>query len=261
MRCTVLRIIAREKASERRLEAIKGVGSRRRLTDPTLQPSSSEEFRSAAERALSRRSVLAKEGDRPPMEESRENRRGGRWIAESNISGQHLSELGRETNMTRGEREEQAKQTEQDDLVAKLVPNHSAVPNSVTLVGFQGEGSLPAHRRLYLTADLSKYVEFSEADILHTHRFSSDKARLGYTVVWIKRASIVNVTRTLPVELFARGTSGPLWLQDEQDDPTLTGFARPNPRRIKPWVYYYPHWERTGDPKWPWDFVPWHEDH
>ncbi|GHB29623.1 MULTISPECIES: hypothetical protein [Streptomyces] len=65
----------------------------------------------------------------------------------------------------------------QDPLVEKLRPDPSKPPIAgVTLNGVLGDSDRPGHRRLYFTAELDYFIEFSVDDVLRSSRIPPDKA-------------------------------------------------------------------------------------
>ena len=83
-----------------------------------------------------------------------------------------------------------------DAIVERLVPDPSALPDVRVLTGFLGKSSRGSYWRLYVNPNFDDYVEFNEADVVHTHSIDPDGGRLGGTVVWLKREANVQRTRT-----------------------------------------------------------------
>jgi hypothetical protein len=92
------------------------------------------------------------------------------------------------------------KKLEPDELVERLVPDASQVPDVRVLVGFLGRSTREGYWRLYLTPTLNEYVEFAQGDVVHSHAFESDVGRLAGTVVWVKRAANLQHTRNVSRE-------------------------------------------------------------
>jgi hypothetical protein len=83
-----------------------------------------------------------------------------------------------------------------DAIVERLVPDPSVLPDVRVLTGFLGKSSRGSYWRLYVNPNFDDYVEFSEADVVHTHSIEADGGRLGGSVVWLKREANVQRTRT-----------------------------------------------------------------
>jgi len=81
-----------------------------------------------------------------------------------------------------------------DDLVTDLVSDPSQVPDLIVLTGFLGESSRQEYWRLYLTADMSEYLEFRKVDVRHYRRLTAQESSLGGTLIWLDRD--VTVRRT-----------------------------------------------------------------
>jgi hypothetical protein len=82
-------------------------------------------------------------------------------------------------------------QLKQDEIIERLVPDPTNIPEVKVFVGFLGNGTRAGRWRLYKTALLNDYVEFAEEDLLH----HLPVARHG-TVVWLKRSAHVQQVRT-----------------------------------------------------------------
>jgi hypothetical protein len=82
-----------------------------------------------------------------------------------------------------------------DGLVEHLAPDPSALPDVQILVGFLGKSVRAGCWRLYTTAVLNEYVEFTEDDLVHHRSLSPDESQLGGTVVWLKRGTNLQRTR------------------------------------------------------------------
>jgi hypothetical protein len=75
---------------------------------------------------------------------------------------------------------------EQDEIIARLVPDPSDPPDVVVMVGFLGESPKPKFWRLYQTLDLKDYAEIAEEDIVYSQSLTTELQPLGGTVIWIK---------------------------------------------------------------------------
>jgi hypothetical protein len=80
---------------------------------------------------------------------------------------------------------------QEDDLVAKLVPDPSqGPPDATVLTGYLGRApeatgkGKEASWRLYQSAALDEYVEIAEVDILHTQKLPDDRG----TMVWVPKS-------------------------------------------------------------------------
>jgi hypothetical protein len=86
---------------------------------------------------------------------------------------------------------------DQDELVKSLAPDSQRPPDVRMLNGFLGKSTQDGYWRLYLTPELTEYVEFSEEDVIHSQRLDPNQSPLGGTVVWVRREA--NLTHTRPV--------------------------------------------------------------
>lgn len=71
-------------------------------------------------------------------------------------------------------------------FVAALVPDPENVPESLLVVGYPGRSTEPDRWRLYLAPDLSDFVEFDRADVLHAEVIEAAGDEPERTRVWIK---------------------------------------------------------------------------
>jgi hypothetical protein len=85
---------------------------------------------------------------------------------------------------------------EPDDLINKLLPDASQLPDVRVLVGFLGKSTRQGYWRLYFTLTLDEYVEFAETDVVHSHAFGNEESRLGGTLIWVRREANLQHTRT-----------------------------------------------------------------
>jgi hypothetical protein len=82
-----------------------------------------------------------------------------------------------------------------DDIVKKVRPDPGAEPSKVIMLnGFLGEGKEKGRWRLYLTPQLTEYVEIAEDDIVHSVSLATEKDPLLGTQLWVK--SDANITHT-----------------------------------------------------------------
>jgi hypothetical protein len=84
---------------------------------------------------------------------------------------------------------------EQDSLIDGLVPDPGQLEPLTLLFGYLGRSSREGYWRLYLTARLNEYVEFSEDDVRHTMPLSPEESSLGGTRVWVKQGTRLQHTR------------------------------------------------------------------
>jgi hypothetical protein len=97
----------------------------------------------------------------------------------------------------------------EDPLVAELVPDPSIPADAVLLAGFLGRSTEAGVWRLYLTPDLSTYVEVAEDDILH-HRSLEGVTPLGGTALWVRAGTQLKHLSTSRREVQAEFLTGPL---------------------------------------------------
>lgn len=74
-----------------------------------------------------------------------------------------------------------------DQIVERLVPDPTNIPDVRVLAGFLGKTNRKNHWRLYLTTNLTNYVEFDQDDVVHSEQLEGDEYPLGGTVIWINR--------------------------------------------------------------------------
>jgi hypothetical protein len=91
-------------------------------------------------------------------------------------------------------------------LVEELTQGGTEVPNVSVLVGYVGNASEEGRVRLYLTADLSNFVEFSLDDMVCSEVLQEGGA--GATAVWIRKGARLTHTQTLSREVQAEFLSG-----------------------------------------------------
>jgi hypothetical protein len=78
---------------------------------------------------------------------------------------------------------------EEDAFVNALVPDPSNVPDAMFLTGFLGTSCRDECLRLYLTADLRRFVEIDRSDVLHAQSLRSEYNLLGGSAVWVNRTA------------------------------------------------------------------------
>jgi hypothetical protein len=85
----------------------------------------------------------------------------------------------------------------EEEIVRSLVPDPAQPPDVRLLVGFLGRSTQEHLWRLYVTPKFSEYVEFAEADVVHSRTLPAGPGTpLGGTVVWLKRRGNIVRTRT-----------------------------------------------------------------
>ncbi|HKI00853.1 MAG TPA: hypothetical protein VKK31_02620 [Thermoanaerobaculia bacterium] len=70
-------------------------------------------------------------------------------------------------------------------FVGRLVPDPASPPELTLLVGYPGASPEEGHARLYASADLSRWWEIPEEDVLHRQAVPNDF--LGAEILWIRR--------------------------------------------------------------------------
>jgi hypothetical protein len=73
------------------------------------------------------------------------------------------------------------------DFVRNVVSDPKNVPDVMLLTGYPGASSEEAHERLYLSADLSSYVEIPRTAILHQAAVPSEQDSNGAITVWVRK--------------------------------------------------------------------------
>lgn len=76
----------------------------------------------------------------------------------------------------------------------------AAASGLTVLIGYPTESDRGGgYRRLYLTLDLSAYVDIPSADVVGTQPLPAEQFPLGETVVWVKRDAQLHYTQAAPV--------------------------------------------------------------
>jgi hypothetical protein len=73
------------------------------------------------------------------------------------------------------------------EFVRNVVSDPKNVPDVMLLRGYPGASSEEAHERLYLSADLSSYVEIPRTAILHQAAVPSEQDSNGAITVWVRK--------------------------------------------------------------------------
>jgi hypothetical protein len=74
-----------------------------------------------------------------------------------------------------------------DDFVTKIVKDPDRPPATLLLRGFLGDASDPGHIRVYLDAELSRYIDAPRDAVLHVQQISEQHSPLGGQMVWLQR--------------------------------------------------------------------------
>jgi hypothetical protein len=88
------------------------------------------------------------------------------------------------------------KDLKQDEVIARLVPDPADPPHVMRLAGYLGKSARRGFWRLYLTLELSDYVEVAEDDIIHSQALVSQDDPLAGTVVWVRSDATLQHVRT-----------------------------------------------------------------
>ena len=73
------------------------------------------------------------------------------------------------------------------EFVRNVVPDPKNVPDVMLLTGYAGASSEEGHERLYLSPDLSSYVEIPRTAILHQAALPKEQDAHGGVTVWVKK--------------------------------------------------------------------------
>ena len=97
------------------------------------------------------------------------------------------------------------------------------------LFGFLGEGAEDGRLRLYLSPQLTEFVEFAENDLSHRALLPEGSAPLQMSAVWIRRSARVRVTQTISRTMRAELLRGAIEGREAQGspDPAVGRTARP----------------------------------
>jgi len=85
----------------------------------------------------------------------------------------------------------------EDDLPREVQPDAHSLAEYVAIAGYLGSGSSGQHYRLYLTADMSEYIEFETHAVGAVKSLHSDRRPLGGTVVWLHADAGITYARVL----------------------------------------------------------------
>ena len=73
------------------------------------------------------------------------------------------------------------------DFIRHIVPDPKNVPDVILLTGYLGASSEEAHERLYLSPDLTNYVEIPNTAILHQAPLPKEQDAHGGVTLWVKK--------------------------------------------------------------------------
>lgn len=109
-------------------------------------------------------------------------------------------QAGRDRSHTRHESEHSRSEGAAEGFVGKIVTDPAKVPAIWLLSGYLGDSSDPGRKRLYLTPDLSYWLEVPTDAILHTEPTTGPSNLLGATLVWVRQdAQLVPGNRWSPI--------------------------------------------------------------
>jgi hypothetical protein len=74
-----------------------------------------------------------------------------------------------------------------DNFVRHIVADPKNVPDVMLLYGYLGASSEEGHERLYLSPDLSTYVEVPNVSILHRAEAARERDPEGGVTLWVKK--------------------------------------------------------------------------
>lgn len=74
----------------------------------------------------------------------------------------------------------------EDPIVESLMPDPSTPLDTVQLSGYLGKSDQEGRWRLYLTPDLSEYLDIEENDIVSSHQTEEPASPLGGTILMVK---------------------------------------------------------------------------
>ena len=113
-----------------------------------------------------------------------------------------------------------------DPLVRDLVGDPSEVPDTVVMAGFLGESSEDGRLRLYLSPQLTEFVEIAKEDLLRREPLPEGQSPLGGSLVWIRRSADVRLTRTRSRQVQAEFLQGNI-VEGHLSGTVPSGFAGP----------------------------------
>ncbi len=103
---------------------------------------------------------------------------------------------------------ENPNQLKQDSLVEKLVPDPANHQPTIQLTGWLGKDAKEGTWRLYLTPQLDEYVQFTDADVVHSQPMQEAQSSLGGTIIWLKAGTVLQHTQVVKQQVQADFLSG-----------------------------------------------------
>jgi hypothetical protein len=98
---------------------------------------------------------------------------------------------------------------QEDRIVAQLASGAGQAPTGLTsYVGLLSRSPTAGRWRLYLSLDMSTFVEFAEEDVVHSEQLAADRSpfgSLGGTQVFVKKGAEVTATQTVTSTVEAGG--------------------------------------------------------
>jgi hypothetical protein len=82
------------------------------------------------------------------------------------------------------------KEWQEDALVKDLLQGSTEVLDFVVLVGWMGKSAQEGYWRLYLSPDLSDYIEFHQDDVVRRQAAPPELAIRGSTLIWLRTEQI-----------------------------------------------------------------------
>jgi hypothetical protein len=92
--------------------------------------------------------------------------------------------------------------------IAGLVSDPNEVPEVRLCIGLPGRSPRKGFWRLYLTLDLTEYLEVRDEDVVHSENLDTPETPLRGTVVWLKATADVARTRGRPQQMQAEFLGG-----------------------------------------------------
>src|SRR5215469_9040169 len=78
------------------------------------------------------------------------------------------------------------------DFVRQIVADPKNVPDLMLLYGYLGASSEEGHERLYLSPDLSNFVEIPEKAVLHRAQAAKEQDPNGGVTLWVRKDAKLN---------------------------------------------------------------------
>jgi hypothetical protein len=122
------------------------------------------------------------------------------------------------------------KSAKQHRIVEQIVADPAAPPDAVVLTGFPGASDREGHRRLYLTPELSSYVDIAEADVLHEEELPREQSPLEAHVLWVRGGATLRQSERSSRDVQAEFLQGPVAEQHlAEADPGLAAMGAAQP--------------------------------